>query len=233
MISIVVATTKSWNIENAKAFMKANKGKFRITLVTKPDQLTYKRLIKLNPTFIFFPHWSWIIPQEIHDTFTCVVFHMTDLPFGRGGSPLQNLLSRGVYTTKVSALKVDGGLDTGPIYLKKKISIKDGTAEDILRKISTIVFRDMIPMLLKRDITPKVQKGKVVSFKRRKKAESTLINDNFTTLRQLYDHIRMLDGEGYPPAFIDLPNQFRLTLTNAKIKGKELTGCFVITKGES
>ena len=32
--------------------------------------------------------------QEIHENYKCIIFHMTDLPFGRGGSPLQNLISR-------------------------------------------------------------------------------------------------------------------------------------------
>ncbi len=48
--------------------------------------------------------------------FNCVVFHMTDLPFGRGGSPLQNLISRGIYKTKISAIKVVKEIDAGPIY---------------------------------------------------------------------------------------------------------------------
>ncbi len=53
-----------------------------------------------NPAFlkahqvnkIFIPHWSYIILPEIYLNYECIVFHMTDLPYGRGGSPLQNLL---------------------------------------------------------------------------------------------------------------------------------------------
>jgi len=44
---------------------------------------------------------------------------MTDLPFGRGGSPLQNLIERGIKKTKISAIKVDGGIDTGDIFFKR------------------------------------------------------------------------------------------------------------------
>jgi len=46
---------------------------------------------------------------------------MTDLPFGRGGSPLQNLIVRGFTHTKLSALRVEKGLDTGDIYLKEDL----------------------------------------------------------------------------------------------------------------
>ena len=47
---------------------------------------------------------------------------MTDLPFGRGGSPLQNLIVRGYKSTKLTAIKVQSGIDTGDIYLKKPFS---------------------------------------------------------------------------------------------------------------
>ena len=47
---------------------------------------------------------------------------MTDLPYGRGGSPLQNLIVRGWKETKVLALKVVEELDAGPIYYKKRLA---------------------------------------------------------------------------------------------------------------
>ena len=42
---------------------------------------------------------------------------MTDLPFGRGGSPLQNLIVRGYKETMLSAIKCVGEVDAGPIYI--------------------------------------------------------------------------------------------------------------------
>ena len=44
---------------------------------------------------------------------------MTDLPYGRGGSPLQNLIANKIYDTKISAIRAEGGIDTGRIYLKE------------------------------------------------------------------------------------------------------------------
>ena len=55
---------------------------------------------------------------------------MTDLPFGRGGSPLQNLVERGIYETKVSAIRCCKELDGGDVYMKKPLSLW-GTAEEI------------------------------------------------------------------------------------------------------
>jgi methionyl-tRNA formyltransferase len=68
------------------------------------------------PRYVFFAHWSWKIPRAVYEAHECVIFHMTDVPFGRGGSPLQNLISRGIYETKLSALRCVEEMDAGPVY---------------------------------------------------------------------------------------------------------------------
>jgi methionyl-tRNA formyltransferase len=65
--------------------------------VTDPGDLAVEMLAALDPRYVFFPHWSHRIDSAIFERFECVIFHMTDLPFGRGGSPLQNLIARGIY----------------------------------------------------------------------------------------------------------------------------------------
>ena len=51
---------------------------------------------------------------------------MTDVPFGRGGSPLQNLISRGIYETKISAFRCVAEMDAGPVYPKRPFSLAEG-----------------------------------------------------------------------------------------------------------
>ena len=82
-MNIIIATAKSWNIKNAQKFSQENKDKYSTTIITDKDELTLEYVRVINPEYILFPHWSWIIPKEIFKNFTCVVFHMTDLPFGR------------------------------------------------------------------------------------------------------------------------------------------------------
>lgn len=213
MDSYVVATTKTWNIENYyKTVDRFPNDNFY--LVTQKEQLTKSYLDAIKPRFVFFPHWSWIIPAEIYESFECVVFHMTDLPFGRGGSPMQNLIVRGIYDTKVSAIKVEQGIDTGPVYLKMPINISEGNAEDILKKVSLIVFEEMIPMFVESDLLARPQHGEVVSFKRRT-PEMSAIPAGLSN-RQLYDYIRMLDGEGYPKAYKDV-GDMRFVFENAQL----------------
>lgn len=194
----VIATIKSWNLENGERLMRRYPEQ-EIVLVRSKEELSPALLNEIQPRFVFFPHWSWIIPESVYSKYHCVVFHMTDLPFGRGGSPLQNLLARGIYNTKVSAIRVGAGMDTGPVYFKEPLDLSEGNADAMLRRASDIVFEKMIPRFFHEEPIPHEQVGETVVFKRRT-AEQSRIPDGITQ-RQLYDHIRMLDGEGYPTAY--------------------------------
>ena len=218
MAQYVIATIKSWNIENSKKLMEAFPDD-KFYLITEKEELTVDFLNEINPRYVFFPHWSWIIPQEIFDAHECIVFHMTDLPFGRGGSPLQNLIVRGIYETKLSAIRVEKGVDTGPVYLKRALDISTGNADEILGRISTIIFNEMIPEFINGKLIPRPQEGTVVTFKRRT-PEQSRIPDGLTQ-RQIYDYIRMLDGEGYPAAYKDM-GDVRIYFKNARLEEEKV-----------
>jgi len=119
---------------------------------------------------LFFPYWSWRISKEMLDKYECVAFHMTDLPFGRGGSPLQNLILRGFTETVITAFRVTDEWDAGPIYCKRPLSL-DGTAQEIFDRASKIIYNDMIPFILTHNIVPTPQEGEVVIFNRIKQSE--------------------------------------------------------------
>lgn len=130
-MKILICTAKSWNIQLAKEFQKSSKD--QITVWTAKEDLTRETVDGLRPDWIFFPHWSYIIPSSIYENYRCVVFHMTDLPFGRGGSPLQNLIVRGIAETKISALRVTKALDAGDIYLKEPLQLYGSATEIYVR----------------------------------------------------------------------------------------------------
>lgn len=210
-MNIVICTIKTWNILNAKELIEKYQNKHSIHVISEKNEFNYENLCKLEPDYIFFPHWSYIIPSEIFTKWQCIVFHMTDLPYGRGGSPLQNLIVRGFDNTKISAIKVVQELDGGPIYLKEDLSLS-GSAEDIFKRASSIIFNKMIPFILDKSPVPVEQSGEVVPFKRRTKEQSQINSD--MTLKEIYDYIRMLDAEGYPNAYISY-GKYKLKFTSA------------------
>ena len=195
-----------------------------IFLITDPNELTLDNLTKLKPKYIFFSHWSYMIPKDIYQNFECVIFHMTDLPFGRGGSPLQNLIARGIYQTQITALKCTEVTDGGAVYLKKPLSLY-GAAEEIYLRASTIVL-DMIQEIMANGIVPKEQVGVPTCFKRRTRENGDI--RSLTTLTQIFDYIRMLDAEGYPPAFLETEH-FRVEFSRASIKKDQVLADVKIT----
>ncbi len=217
MNSYLILSEKQWH----KSLLNELEKEFKSDswhLIDNKVHFTFDEINQIKPNKIFIPHWSNIISKEIYENFECILFHMTDLPFGRGGSPLQNLIIRGFKTTKLSALKVQFGLDTGGIYLKKTLNL-DGSATEIFNK-STILIKEMIIDIIKNNIKPKPQQGQVTEFKRRKSEESNIYN--ISNLEEIYDYIRMLDCEGYPSAFIET-NEIRYEFVNAKYdKNKQL-----------
>jgi methionyl-tRNA formyltransferase len=158
-----------------------------------------ENLESIGAKTIFFPHWSYIIPAEIYENYECIIFHMTDLPFGRGGSPLQNLIVRGIYETQISALRCVKELDAGPIYMKRPLSLY-GTAQEIYMRANQMI-EDMIVSIILEQPQPQAQQGKVVIFKRRKQSESNI--KSLKKLEKVHDYIRMLDADGYPKAFLE------------------------------
>lgn len=229
--NIIIATVKEWNIENYFKLKENYKDRFNFHLIVSRDELNYENLKELNPKYIFFPHWSWMIKENIYNNFNCIVFHMTDLPYGRGGSPLQNLIMNEVYDTKISALKVDGGLDTGDIYLKEDFNISVGSAEENFIKLSNIVFQKMIPSFLDLDLVPQKQKGDIVVFKRRKPEDSNILTLDKKSVYKLYDFIRMLDAEGYPKAYLEL-DTLNVQFSEVHLKNKKLVGRFEVLEDE-
>lgn len=192
----IVVGYKCWNLKVFNEVIKKFPGKW--FYIESRDQLNLKKIKNIDPKYIFFLHWSWKVPDEIIDNYECVCFHMTDVPYGRGGSPLQNLITRGHRQTKLTALRMTHDFDAGPVYLKEDLCL-EGNAEEIYIR-ATYLSAQMIERIIHEQPEPVPQTGEVVVFKRRGPKESEI--PKMESLQALNDFIRMLDAKGYPHAFI-------------------------------
>jgi len=209
-VTIVVATPHG-RYDRLEKVLRNVHG-FHVVRLRERNDLTVERLGGIAPEFVFFPHWSWIIPQEIHRRFNCVIFHMTDLPFGRGGSPLQNLIVRGIYETKLSAIKCCDTLDAGPVYLKRPLSLH-GSAEEVFVRAAHLMESMVVEIALGK-IAPQEQVGEITLFQRRRPEDGDI--SSLDSLAKVHDYIRMLDAEGYPNAFLK-NSGFRLSFTRSRL----------------
>lgn len=206
-----LVSEKSWHENLFHALTKEISGKWY--WCKSKEEFSLNNLEQQKPDIVFIPHWSYIIPESIYTKFECIVFHMTDLPYGRGGSPLQNLIVAGKTETKISAIKVGKGIDTGPVYLKEHLSL-EGTAQQIFERSASVIEK-MIKYII--EFNPKLhaQEGEIVDFKRRKREDGNIFQ--LETIEQIYDYIRMLDCEGYPKAYLETPH-FILEFSKAELK---------------
>ena len=177
--------------------------KFDFTLIKSKKDLTYNSIKKINPSIIFFPDWSWKVPEKIVQNFKCVCFHESPLPKFRGGSPLQNQIIRGKTKTKTTAFVMNEEIDAGNIILQKDLSLK-GSIQEIYSRMYKNDY-SLILKIIKGQYKERKQSGKPTVYRRRKPKDSELKNLNHSK-KYLYNFIRMLE-DPYPNAYVKLGKQ--------------------------
>ncbi|MDB4623038.1 methionyl-tRNA formyltransferase [bacterium] len=196
---LLLISSRPWN--SALANRLSRQLNRPVESIAEPTKLTSEAVAAIDPQWIFVPHWSHLIPESIWGFWPTVIFHMTDLPYGRGGSPLQNLILRGHSSTMLSALRCGAGLDAGGIYSRQPLSLH-GSAEEIFLRADGII-EQMIEQIVREEPAAVPQQGEPVLFSRRTPAQSNLASCPEGDLSSWYDQIRMLDAEGYPYAFLE------------------------------
>jgi methionyl-tRNA formyltransferase len=94
-----------------------------------------------------------ILPQAVLDAprLGFVNLHASLLPAYRGAAPIQWALIRGETETGISLMQMDAGLDTGPVFLERKIPILPeddaGTLSTRLADVAATVVREDVPRL--------------------------------------------------------------------------------------
>ncbi len=222
----LVLGSKAWNRRVFDEAISEYPGEWHF--IDGPEALTIETVSKISPRYLFFLHWSWKVPDVIVNNYDCICFHMTDLPYGRGGSPLQNLIIRGHRTTKLTALRMVEDFDAGPVYLKKDLSLEGSSAEEIYIRASYL-SAEMIRDIVETELDPQPQHGEPVLFKRRQPSQSQIQRPK--DLNALHDFIRMLDAEGYPRAFFEY-NGFRYEFSRAVLYDGKVIADATITPVE-
>ena len=216
----IICDSKGWFNLNSD-IQKKN----QIKLITKKSDLNIELLKDFNPRYIFFIHWSWIVDAKIYSSYESIVFHTAPLPYGRGGSPIQNLILRGFKSSPVCALKMIKELDSGPIYSKIEISL-EGSLNEIFKRLNNVI-NDLIRKITTKNIIPTEQVGNEFLFKRLTEEDNEIPSN--LNLEEIYDRIRMVDDDKYPNAYIKYGDN-KIEFYGAKYKNNSLSVSCKITK---
>ncbi len=94
-----------------------------------------------------------ILPQDVLDAprLGCVNLHASLLPKYRGAAPIQWAILNGESATGISLMKMDAGLDTGPVYTQRQISVPEqadgGQVTGLLSQLATTVIQEDLPLV--------------------------------------------------------------------------------------
>jgi methionyl-tRNA formyltransferase len=152
----------------------------------------------------FYLGFERIVPRDVlamhkHN----LVVHASDLPRGKGWSPLTWQILEGRNDIPVSLFEAAEEVDSGPIYLQRVLSFRGTELIDEMRQALGSVTCELCSAFLERypEIVSqaKPQTGEPTFYPRRRPADSRLNPD--LSLRDQFALLRVADNERYPCFF--------------------------------
>jgi len=171
------------------------------------DEAFVAELRGLQPDLIAVAAYGQILPQAILDLprFGCLNVHTSLLPKYRGAAPIQWAILDGDAETGVTIMKMDAGLDTGPMLAQVTTPIASDdnaqTLHDRLAELGGDLLVKTIPEHVSGKITPRLQPTEGISYARKITKEDGLIDWN-QPAQVLWNRVRGLTP--WPSAFTHL-----------------------------
>lgn len=107
-------------------------------------------LQQADPDVLVVAAYGLILPQWLLDLprLGCVNIHASLLPRWRGAAPIQRAIEAGDALTGVSIMRMDAGLDTGPVYRMEELPIRpDDTAESLHDRLAEAGAQSLLHVL--------------------------------------------------------------------------------------
>lgn len=98
-------------------------------------------LAAVDPDVLVVAAYGLILPQAVLDLprHGCLNIHASLLPRWRGAAPIQRAIAAGDAQTGITIMRMDAGLDTGPMLLKQPVAIEpDETATSLHDKLAQL-----------------------------------------------------------------------------------------------
>ena len=111
------------------------------------------RLHAANAQAMVVAAYGLILPRAVLDLFPagCINIHASLLPRWRGAAPIQRALLAGDSETGISIMRMEEGLDSGPVYLMRRIPIAAedtaGTVHDELAALGARCIVEALPAI--------------------------------------------------------------------------------------
>ncbi|MBK5253772.1 MAG: methionyl-tRNA formyltransferase [Peptostreptococcaceae bacterium] len=129
----------------------------------------FDELKEMEPDLIVVVAFGQILPKEILELpkYDCINVHGSILPRLRGASPIHHAILDGEEKTGISIMKMEEGLDSGPIYSVKETYINDKDITflyDELANMGGKLLIETIDKIEKDEIVPVIQDDSVSTY---------------------------------------------------------------------
>ena len=188
---------------------------------------------KLKADIAIVVAYGLILPNQILSApkFGCLNIHASLLPRWRGAAPIQRAIMEGDDETGVCIMKMEEGLDTGPVLSSRKIQIKENDNAKILSERLSLVGSKLIVEVLDAlsEFKAYSQSAAGVTYARKIEKSETKIDWSLPA-KTINRKIRALSP--FPGAWTEI-NGERIKLLASKVINKENEPGMVLDKGFS
>lgn len=183
-------------------------------------------LKELNPDVIIVVAYGRILPAYVleYPRYGCINVHASILPRYRGAAPIQRAIMDGESETGVSIMKMDEGLDTGDVYLVKKVRIEENdnfeSVHDKLIEAGINGLHEALPKIENGTLEAVRQSGESCYAEKIEKTDCVI--DFYDTAKNVHNKIRGLSP--VPLAFTKMPDGKILKIVGASLTDKNESG---------
>ena len=170
----------------------------------EPEGMNQLRL--WAPDLIVVAAFGQILKPEVLDLplFGCINVHASLLPRWRGAAPIHAAILHGDEETGVTIMKMDAGLDTGPMLSRRSIRLtRDDTAGSVTEALSQLgadLLIETLPRWLAGEIEPEAQDDSLSTYAPMMKKEEGRL-DFTRDAHELERRVRAMNP--WPGAFIE------------------------------
>lgn len=178
--------------------------------VMQPEKLkqpeAMEQLRGWAPDLIVVAAYGQILRKDVLELprFGCINVHASLLPRWRGAAPINAAILHGDEETGVTIMRMDVGLDTGPMLAKRSIRLtRDDTAGSVFQSLSTLgadLLLETLPGYLSGKITPTPQPEAGATYAPMLKKEDGVL-DFTSEVNELERRVRAFDP--WPGASMD------------------------------
>lgn len=204
---LILTDEKSWINPHVADWSKLLEGRYEINFSHNHLDEQYSREITLILSY------SKIIKQNDLDLSKHnLVVHESDLPKGKGMSPLTWQVLEGAHSIPICLFEAHESLDSGNIYFKDVIELEGHELVDELRVKQGKKTFELIERFLEKypEIEGVAQSGESTFYKRRGPADSEL--DVNKTIEEQFNLLRVCDNQKYPAFFRSHGQKYKIMI---------------------